>query len=262
MKKVKSTNFEALTFLVIIFCIIFCQFSVTYAQTSTMVRVEPSVVSAYLREPFTIAISLSNVHNLYGVEVILRWNPVILRATNVNVRLGIETFPDGILHESTDDPPIFIAKNNLTQNLGEYLLVATAMAPAPSFNGNGNIFIITFEPISLGESELIIESQLFDYPPLDREPRISLPINHATADSIATVETSTIPPSPTPTPTTSPTPTPTVTPTPSPSATPENPKLNLRIEHILIILITMVIIAIAIFIIHRKRKKLDSPNSE
>ena len=261
MKNLKLTNSKALIFLVILFFSIFCQCYIASAQASAAVRIEPSTVFAHLGEFFTVTISLSSVQNLYGIEVILKWNPAILRATNVDVRLGIETFSDGVLHESLQDPPIFIAKNNLTQNMAEYMLVATSMAPAPSFNGGGNIFRITFEPIGLGDSELSLESQLFDYPPVGREPRISLPIEHTAVDSIVKVEASTITPSPTPSPTISPTPSPTTTPTMSPSPTPEPPTLDIKIEHLLILLATVAIATIAILIIYRKKRKIEKPKS-
>jgi len=260
MKKQKLTNSKALIFLVILFFSIFCQCYIASAQASVAVRIEPSTVSARLGESFTVTISLSNVQNLYGIEVILKWNPAILRATNVDVRLGIETFSEGVLHESLQDPPIFIAKNNLTQNMGEYMLVATSMAPAPSFNGGGNIFRITFEAIGLGDSEFNLESQLFDYPPVGREPRVSLPIDHTAMDSIVKVEASTVTPSPTPSPTSSPTSSPTTTPTMSPSPTPEPPTLNIRIEHLLILLVIIVIVMIATLITHRKTRKIEVPN--
>ena len=253
MRYTRFTVCQTMVFMLILFCVVFCPIQTVSSQNSAAVRVMPSQVSTSLGESFIVTISLSYVQNLYGLEVILNWNPAVLRATTVDIRLGVESFSDGVLHESSYSPPIFIAESNITQTKGEYRLVATSMSPAPSFNGSGNIVRIAFYPIDLGDSVLDLESQLFDYPPTDRDPRISLPIDHATLDSFATVITSTA--TPTPTPTLTPTPTPTITPTGSPSATLEPSTLNMRIEHVFAILAIIIIIIVLILFVLRKRKK-------
>ena len=236
MRYSRLTACQRVVFVLISVCLVFCPIQIVYSQ-STTVRVMPSTVSALLGESFTVTISLSNVQNLYGLEVILNWNPTVLQGETADIRLGVESFPDGVLHESSYSPPIFIAENNLTQNEGEYRLVATSMSPAPSFNGSGTIVRITFDSTNLGDSALDLQSQLFDYPPIDRDPRTAFPIDHITLDSFVKVTTSTTTPLPTPTPTPVPTPTstPTTQPTVSPSATPESSTLSLRIEHVLAI---------------------------
>ncbi len=225
-------------------CLVFCPILTASSQISTTVIVKPSTVSTHVAESFDVTISISNVQNLYGLEVILSWNPAVLRATNVDIRLGVETFSDGVLHESSYSPSIFLAENNLTQTEGEYRLVATSMASAPSFNGSGTIVRITFEPTNLGNSTLDLESQLFDYPPTDRDPRISFPINHSTQDSSVTVKTST--------PTQSTNPAPTQTPTQSPTSEPST--LTLKTEHALAIFAVIIITVVLILLVLRRRK--------
>ena len=244
--------------LLVMGCLAYSPFETVFSQTTTVV-VEPEAVTANLGEPFTITVRLSNVQNLYGLEVILNWNPDVLEVTNVDVRLGVETYSDGVLHEIDSSPPLFIAENNITQTLGQYRLVATSMNPAPSFNGSGNIVKITFNPLSLGDSILDLESQLSDYPPLDRDPRISFPIDHTTLDSTATIYESTSTPTPTSQPTSppaSPTPSPTGTPTPTltpiPTSSPEPPVL-IRIEHVLVVL-AIIIVIILTYLLFRSRK--------
>lgn len=237
-------------------CIIAFPFKIVFSQTTATV-VEPETVAVHLGEPFTISLSVSNVQNLYGLEIILNWNPSLLEATNVDMRLGVETYSDGVLHENDSSPALFIAENNLTQTRGEYRLVATSMNPAPAFNGSGNIAKITFNPLNIGDSILDLESQLSDYPPLDRDPRISFPIDHVTIDSTVTVYDSTFTPAPTSTPTSpstspTPTPTPTLTPTPTSSSSPEPPAFNLKAEHALVILGIILIALIYLFLKSRK----------
>ena len=158
-----------------------------FSQSATTVKVEPSIKSPIMGQTFTVTISIFNVQNLYSIEIILNWDPSVLRATNVETRVGLETFADGVLHLSSNSPPIFIAENNLTQNEGKYTLTVTSMAPAPAYSGSGNIVKITFSSISLGSSALNLQSQLYDYPPTERDPRISLAIDHVVQDSSVTV---------------------------------------------------------------------------
>ncbi len=146
-------------------------------SAETLVKVEPYVSSAPLGETFTVNITVVNVQNLYGVEVTLDWNESVLRVLNVEVQLGVESHPDGVLHD-----PIFIAENEINLEEGKYLLAGLSTAPAAPFDGGGNIVRITFKVISAGDSELDLETKLSDWPLPDRKPRISWPIEHATID--------------------------------------------------------------------------------
>jgi len=151
----------------------------TFAQAApeTVVRIDPYATSANVGEHITAKITVADVQNLYGVEVILYWSTSILEVVNIDVRLGQA---DGVLHNS-----IYIAENSTQE--GKYVLAATSIAPAPSFNGSGNIVRITFNVTNLGDSKLDLETQLYDYPPPDREPRISWPIEHIIIDGLVNV---------------------------------------------------------------------------
>jgi hypothetical protein len=140
------------------------QAAFSQSSSNTKVAVNPETTNAILGETITINITLSNVQNLYGVDVTLQWNPSALTIQNVNLRLGVESHPDGILHE-TPSAEIFVQNNTMDQENGEYHLVATSVAPAPSFSGSGNIAIITFNVTGTGHSELILITELADYNP-------------------------------------------------------------------------------------------------
>ena len=149
---------------------------ITIAQnsTQTIVKVDPPTISVNKGEVFTVNITVVDVQNLYGVEVDVRWNTSLLQLMDVDIRLGVNSHPDGVLYEP------FI---NITQeNIGEYIIGATSYTPAPPFNGSGNIIRITFQAIENGETTIDLETKLYDYPPPDREPRESLPIPHTTMD--------------------------------------------------------------------------------
>jgi hypothetical protein len=138
----------------------------------TIVKVEPCSSSANLGETFNVNITIEDVANLYGFEIKLSWDPTTLSITGVDVRTGQ---PDGILNS-----PVFTVVNNITE--GRFLYAAVSTTPALPFNGNGTIMRITFNVTSFADSTLHLETQLCDYPPPDRWPRVSLPIEHVTID--------------------------------------------------------------------------------
>ncbi len=141
------------------------------ATPEIVVKVDPQTISAEVGETFTINITVIEVQNLYGIEVSLCWNSSILQPVNVDIRLG-QT--DGVLHSP---PPVYIVEN-LTKESG-YSLAATSVNPAPSFNGSGNIVKITFVVTNTWDSELDLETRLWDYPPPNG---VSSPIDHTTID--------------------------------------------------------------------------------
>jgi hypothetical protein len=151
----------------------------SYVQASqgTVVEVLPNAISADVGKSFTINITVQDVQNLYGLDVTVYWNSSVLEPVNIDVRLG-HTNNDGVLYNSSLTSLPYIVVNS-TQD-GQYEIAADSEAPAPSFNGTGNIVRITFNVTDYGHSSIDLGSQLYDYPPPDREPRISLPIQHST----------------------------------------------------------------------------------
>ena len=145
------------------------QVVIVQATPETVVKVEPYSSYANIGETFTINIAVADVQNLYGVEVNLYWNFSILKPVNIDVRLGEI---DGVLYN-----PVYVVQNS-TQD-GKYVLAATSMAPAPSFNGTGNIVRITFTATNPGNCKFDLETELWDYPPPNQG---SMPIEHTTID--------------------------------------------------------------------------------
>jgi hypothetical protein len=152
-----------------------------HGAARTVVAVKPSAVSPQVGEAFTVNITVSDVENLYALDVLLTWNASILRVQSVQTLLGVESHSGGVLHETLPDAAVYIVENNISQEAGEYHLVATSVAPAPSFNGSGTIATITFTVLSTGRTALILSSELADY-----NPEGSNPINHE--DVSGTVE--------------------------------------------------------------------------
>ena len=136
-------------------CTVFSQ-----ASSSTPVAVKPSANTARVGETVTINITLANVQNLYALDVTLQWNASALQVLGADSRLGVESHSDGVLHTE-----IQVVEDNATQEIGQYHLVATSIAPAAPFSGSGNIAIIAFNVTSLGHSELVLTTELADYNP-------------------------------------------------------------------------------------------------
>ena len=147
---------------------IFPQTSDSGISSQALVKVDPNTNSAGLNETFAVNITVADVQNLYGLAISLHWNKTVLEPASINVRAG-QT--DGVLSSSA-----YIVENSTSA--GEYSFAATSVAPAPAFNGTGIIVRITFHVKNHGSSPLDLTSQLYDFPPPDREPRISLPIEH------------------------------------------------------------------------------------
>jgi len=147
-----------------------------FAQ-GTVVEVLPSAISADVGQSFAINVTVADVQNLYAVEIIVNWNSSVLQLVNADVRLA-PTDTDGVLYNSSL-APVFIETNNLTSP-SSYKISATSEGQAPSFNGTGNIVIITFNVTGPGYSSInLTESQLWDCGRI-REPPISMPIDHST----------------------------------------------------------------------------------
>ena len=144
------------------------------AQTAT-VKVQPSNSSPNVDMTFTVDITISNVQNLFGVDVTLTWNKDILRIVSASSQLGVESHPGGVLHES-----VYVAENSMSQQTGTYSLVAVSEGSVAAFSGNGKIVTLTFSVINAGHSELTLETELADKPV---PPEPSNLINHTDLSS-------------------------------------------------------------------------------
>jgi hypothetical protein len=166
MKKPYFAQRQHVVFAVIfgLFVLFTIQAASVQAATGTTASSIPSTATPALGETFTVNITVSNVQNLYGVDVTLSWNASVLQVLNVNLRLGVESHPDGVLHEILPDAEIDVVENDVSAETGTYHVAATSVNPAPSFSGNGNIAVLTFNVTKLGHSGLALETELADYP--------------------------------------------------------------------------------------------------
>ena len=159
MKKLHSTITKTIVLLSI--CALFTLYSAQLVSAqSTTVKVEPSTTTPVVGETLTVNITISNVQNLFGVDVTLRWNTSALKVLSNDSLLGVESHPNGVLHENVE-----IAFASASQQIGEYTLVATSTGSAQGFSGSGIIASLTFNVTDLGRSTLELETELADKPP-------------------------------------------------------------------------------------------------
>ncbi|MCW4003484.1 MAG: cohesin domain-containing protein [Candidatus Bathyarchaeota archaeon] len=178
-------NLRSKQIVAILVCVLlsFGLFCTVLAQDTT-VKAEASSSQPRLGETLTVNIKIVNVENLFGVDVTLSWNTFVLKVISAEAYLGVESYPEGVLHEVAGYP-IEVLDNNASQSLGQYHLMATSTGSAPAFSGSGTIATVTFNVTDIGDSGLSLETELSDKPASDGHSNL---INHtATVDSVTAV---------------------------------------------------------------------------
>jgi hypothetical protein len=143
--------------LLVLVCTLFslCLVCPASAQ-STLVKAEASTSQPHVGDTLSVNIKISAVQNLYGVDVTLNWNTAVLKLISVTPQLGVESHPDGVLHESAIYP-IDILDNTAKQSSGEYHLLATSTGSStPAFSGSGIIATVTFTVTTTGSAGLAL----------------------------------------------------------------------------------------------------------
>ena len=116
-----------------------------------VVYVNPENSTYDLNEMFTIDVIVANVSGLYGADIRLSWDPTILEYVSHTMKIPVESFPGGILHEQ-----VLSVKDDVDTTAGTYWLSQASMDPAPAFSGTGIAFTMTFKVIKLSACTLDI----------------------------------------------------------------------------------------------------------
>ena len=133
-------------------------FQMVKAQTVT-VSVQPQNNTVSVGQTLTVHIEISNVQNLYAVDISLTWDTSMLKLDSNESFVGV---PNGILNT-----PVLVVQDTADQSTGEYHLVATSENPAGPFSGSATVATLTFTVISAGQSQLTFlnpNQQLASYP--------------------------------------------------------------------------------------------------
>jgi hypothetical protein len=97
---------------------------------------------------FNVSIKIYNVTNLYGFDLKFKWNTTYLEYLSHSVHVPKDTYTDGVLWN-----PILPLANKVNTTEGTYWIAYSSLAPAPTFNGSGTVFTMTFE----------VKNQPYDY---------------------------------------------------------------------------------------------------
>jgi len=115
------------------------------AGQTTTVKVDPPLTEYYVKATgtqITIAVKIADVENLYGFDLKFRWNTTFLQYVSHSVHVPRDTYLDGVLWN-----PILSLADEVNTTEGTYWISKASMAPAPSFNGAGTVFTMTFQVI-------------------------------------------------------------------------------------------------------------------
>jgi len=117
-----------------------------FSQEKPLLHVDPPIIEGLTpSQEFTITVKIENVTNLYGFDIKFKWDPTILDYVSHTAKSPVETYPDGVLYN-----PVLTVKDEVNPEAGTYWLAKSSMFPAPSFNGSGTIFEMTFHVKAVG----------------------------------------------------------------------------------------------------------------
>jgi len=119
------------------------------SASEPIVRVEPANHTASVGSTFSVNVTISDVVDLYGLDIRLGWGPTVLSYVSKSVRIPVEDRPGGVLHK-----PVVPIKDTVDRTAGTYQVAYASLAPASSFNGSGTVVTITFKVLVEGECEL------------------------------------------------------------------------------------------------------------
>jgi hypothetical protein len=178
---VKSkTRFFAIAVVCFLLMLAPIYFAKSQASSNTVVSISPPQTSVQVGKTFVINITLSDVENLYGLDLTLDYNNSVVHLVSAKPDgsdlasaagfLGTASIPGGVLYGSpliNDANAInsgCLYYNTSLSTVNEYHLFATSVNPASSFNGSGTIASLTFSVLASGHSDLSLNSTLADHP--------------------------------------------------------------------------------------------------
>jgi len=130
------------------------QASTEFATDMPVLFIDPLDPSVAPGDDLIVSVMIFNLTDyLFGLDIIMSWDPTILNYTSHTKTIPANTTPSGILYA-----PTLPLVNEVDEVAGTYN-VAEATMGGPAFNrpnGNSTVFIITFKAIALGICNLTI----------------------------------------------------------------------------------------------------------
>lgn len=132
---------------------------IVYMDPSEILDLPPST-------NFTIALKIANVTDFYGFDIQMKWCPTIISYVSHIVKVPVETYADGVLHNPVLQLTQVIDENDSIPGaeIGTMAWFGfSSFNPAIGFDGSGIIFEMTFHVESLGSCWIeIVSSALSD----------------------------------------------------------------------------------------------------
>ena len=189
------------------------------ANDPVIIRIIPPDAQVVVNQTIDIAVEVENVSNLYGIDVLLEFDPQAVAVVDMDPILDGVQVQLGQFME-----PGFSILNLADNELGRLRLAMTQLNPSPPQEGTGNIVVVTFlaKAVRPTGDITVISAKLADPQgnliDVDEVEDGSLTV----VQSLAGPTSTSIPggPAGTPLPTATQTPTPTLTPIPTQTFTP------------------------------------------
>jgi len=141
MKKKAIIILSCLAILMIVIAFVIFYMVMNRPTPSTMVYMDPQTISGTLGQNFTINIRISNVIDLYGWELKLRWNATILDVVNVTEGQFLKSHGETFFHQ-------------IVNEAGYLVLDCTLLGDVSGVNGSGVLATVEFYAEGKGESVL------------------------------------------------------------------------------------------------------------
>ena len=130
--------------IVILFSLFFLCFVNISSANYTKYQVEPDLVvlgeggSLVVGTQFTVNVTVTDATDLFALDITFSWNTTYLSYVSHTMKIPVETYPDGVLHE-----PIIVMRDTVDAYAGTYEVAVSTLGGDP-FNGNGTVFEMTF----------------------------------------------------------------------------------------------------------------------
>ncbi len=129
------------------------------AYTTQLLAQEPAnillkQIDGAAADQMAIEVVIADVADLYGAEIHLRYDPLILRPKDADPNQNsIQVEPGSFLSPEQS----FVVANQVDETHGAIAYAATLLNPAPSVTGQGVLFKVGFDVLQPNESTLNVE---------------------------------------------------------------------------------------------------------
>lgn len=131
----------------------------SFAQSGTIVRVQPETTVVDPGDGFTVTVLVENVQDLYAFDITVTYDPAILSADQIQLGAFLE--------------PGIVIKDETVNETGYVRYAMTQVSPALPKSGSGALITIAFTALSGGQSALtlqmmdLVEHDSYDLIPCD-----------------------------------------------------------------------------------------------